>query len=66
MANAIAGEAVSVSLLLGNVPSATSAILVAEIDAQVAWLGRLSLVVIREQFRQTRQPPNNPLEIGTK
>ena len=41
VANAIAGEAGSVSLLLGNVPSATSPILVAEIDALDAWLGRL-------------------------
>ena len=41
VANVIAGEAGSVSLLLGNVPSATSLILVAEIDALDAWLGRL-------------------------
>ena len=54
VANAIVGVVVSVSLLLGNVPSATAAILVTRGGVQDAWLGgeppKLAMQLLKQSY----------------
>lgn len=55
--NAIAGEAVSAGLLLGNAPSVTRAIPVANEDVQDAWLGgeptKLAIRLLKQSYLQS-------------